>query len=266
MTLKPSCLAAAIVLLAHGLAHSAEPLVRYDTFKAPGINATRWVETDNARTATAGALRLSKTTQGAIGGDNGYAFELQPLTFANSNAVTAIAADVTIEAVAATACEANSVIGSSKLRIGGGFFNIATATPGSALNDVVAQVTVGRSSNSADAEGELRVNGAVALCLSADCGNQKVIGAPVDLGIATVGTTTRLSVQLDRTLKTFVFQRDDGAAVQVPYTNNDAAEAGLPAKTLSVRNLAPNCASGPRTLAKMLSKIDNVSVNKAAVN
>lgn len=257
-------LAAASTLLAHGMARAAEPMVRYDSFKAAGINADRWLELDSARSVSAGALHLGKTTLGGVAADTGYAFDAQTLSFADPLAVTAMAADVVVDVAGATACTANPAVGSAKLRIGGGFFNTATPTPGSAVGDVVAQIVVGRASNSADGAGELRVTGSVLKCLSADCANQKAIGAPVDLGLLSTGSKTRLSVQLDRGIKAFVFQRDAGSPVLVAYTDSDSAEAGLPAKTFSVRNVAPHCASGNRTMAQLIGRIDNVSVNKGA--
>lgn len=261
-----SLFAAALIAAGLGAAQAAST-GPYDTFDTNGLDATRWLEPDidAVRTATGGKAVLGKRSLGSAKADSGGAFDVHALSFANSEALTTIAADVTVDSVVASACEANPLVASSKLRLGGAFFNAGTPVSGSALGDVVAQVVWSRDSNSADAPGQMRLTGAVLRCASADCSNFKVLGSLTDLGLVDPGRKTRITLRWDRTAKAFSFRRDVGLPLAVTYTEDDTQPAAKPTKSFSVRNVAPNCASGDRGEATLKVRIDNVSVNTAAL-
>jgi len=265
MTLTPFTFAMALAMLAQ-LPARAETMVRYDAFDGPSIDASRWVESsDSVRAIRKGGLTLSRRTLGSTTSNRGAVHEDFSLSFANASEVSAIGVTVTPQEFSASACVDNTTIGSSRLIVGGAFFNTSTPTLGSSVGDVVAQIALGRASNSTDAADELRITGTVYRCVNANCNGVKVIGSPVDLGKTTVGSKTRLLLSLDRATKTFSFQRDADAPGTVTYTDSDVAAASRPAKVIGIRNTAPNCAAGSRPEEKLTVRIDNVLVNQSAM-
>lgn len=266
MKLARFALTAVGLMACHALAH-AESLASFDTFAGKGLDSARWVEADldTVRTVVDGRAVLGKRSLGNSVSDAGGLFDTQSLTFANGDLITALAAEVTVDSLATTACGANALPAAAKLRLGGAFFNVGTPTAGSALGDVVAQVMWSRTSDSTDAANQMRLTASVLRCTNADCSTQKLMGSAVDLGLAEVGRKVRLLMRWNPTAKAFTFRRDAGLTQAVTYLDDDTTPATKPAKSFSVRNVAPNCASGERGEAALKVRIDNVSVNSAAL-
>lgn len=257
--------ASLICLLTCSLAQAASQ-GNYDTFDSKGLDSSRWVESDfdGVRSAVAGVAHLGKRSLGSASSDTGAVFDIYPLSFANAALLTSIAADVVIDNATAVACSANPMAASTKLRLGGAFFNAGTPTSGSALGDVVAQVVWARTSDSVDADDQLRLVGSVQRCTNNDCSASKPVGSSVDLGLVNLGRKARVAMRWNPAVKAFVFRRDAGIQQSVTYTDDDTTPATKPAKSFSVRNVAPNCASDERGEAGLSVRIDNVQVNASA--
>jgi hypothetical protein len=87
-------------------------------------------------------------------------------------------------------------------------FNVSTPTPGSMVNDVIAQVRLYRTGTRTDPAGLMRVQGILSICTTADCISAATVGNFVDLGTAMVGTPVTVSMQWDKPGKTFYFGRE----------------------------------------------------------
>jgi hypothetical protein len=260
-----------LLVAASGLAclsaADARSMQEYDTFSDTLLDGSRWVELDQQtlRTVEAGRALLGRRSFGNAGSDAGTVFEVTSLSFTQPERLTTIAADVVIETADTTACATNPVPASAKLRLGGAFFNNGTPVDGNATGDVVAQVTWTRASDSTDGAGVLRLAGTVLRCLNADCSNATALGGSSDMGTVNTGAKHRITLRWDAGAKAFSFRRDNGLPLIVNYTDSDTAAPGRAGKAFSVRNLAPNCASGPRGTVLMKTRIDNVSVNADAL-
>lgn len=183
---------------------------------------------------------------------------------ANPNAITALKARITVSALESNACPSNPSVGDARARIIGGFFNTGVPTPGSQLNDVIAQIRLLRASNSTDPAGLLQVRGVVSLCTSADCNSATTIGNVVDLGTVMVGTPTTVQLQWDQPGKTFYFSRDGGGSGTVAYAESDASWPSIAFKQVGTRVNVPSCQSAPRVSGLVDAVFDNVFVNQSA--
>ena len=256
-------------LAAHALlmpaAHAAEPFKPYDAFSERPLDPARWQDSERSRVIKGGAMHLMQRTWGSDASD----FNLTALNwntpFAHPATINQMRARVTVNALETNACPTNSVVADSRARLIGGFFNIGTATPGSMLYDVIAQLRLVRFSNSSDAAGVLRVQGVASLCLSADCNSSTTLGNVVDLGTAAIGKATTVELQWDEAAKSFHFSRDSGAyAGTVGYSFAVSNPPGVPFRQMATRVNAPNCQSAPRVSGMIDAKFDNIFVNQSA--
>jgi hypothetical protein len=258
-------LAFPVVLAAAAPAQALEPLHVYDRFADKTIDPSRWQDNEKIRVIRGGRMQLMQRTWGL-----GTSDALLTPTNWHSNLqapqnVTALKARITVSALETTACPSNPAVGEARARLIGGFFNTGTPTPGSQLNDVIAQVRLTRTSNSPDPAGVLRVQGVVALCLSPDCNSVVTIGNVVDLGTAMIGTPTTVQMQWDKPSKTFYFARDGATTGTVAYAESDANPPGVNFRQLSTRVNVPSCQSAPRVSGLVDALFDNVLVNQSAV-
>ncbi len=253
------------LMLAAVPAQALEPFKIYDRFTDKAIDPTRWSDNERIREIKGGAMRLMQRTYGLSNSDVGstptnWQANLNP----NPQNITAIKATVTVSALEANACPSNATPGDARARIIGGFFNTATPTAGSQLNDVIAQVRILRASNSTDPAGLLRIQGVLSLCTSADCNNAVTIGNVVDLGTVMVGTPATVSLQWDKPGKTFYFGREGATTGTVAYAESDASPPSLAFRQVSTRVNVPMCQSAPRVSSMVDALFDNVFVNRSA--
>jgi hypothetical protein len=254
--------------------NAVERLVPYDDFNATQIDPDKWfgiefgpkprgASTEATRQIQDNRLRLVYRAYGRTDSDRGRSRNEFLLMFHNSAAVTAIKATVQVTDAAATSCPGNPEATISWANIGGRFFGTAPSTPGSAANDVVANIRLVRRSDSTDPPDVLRVRSGVFHCANAVC----TAGSPIhfqDLGPVKLGEMVRLRVQWDRDNHRFIFQRDDDPEVLAPYTVSDSAPPGIQVKLLDALHLVPNCTATPRPVAFIEALFDDVMVNESA--
>jgi hypothetical protein len=125
--------------------------------------------------------------------------------------------------------------------------------------DVFANMLVRRYSNLGDAEGVLRVEGAVLQCNGSGC---RLIGFQ-EFGTANVGDKVTLLVRWEPEFDRFVFRRDNLAEETISY---DVPDEGVPAngpKWIDVSTTVANCTSQPRPVASMETAFDDVVIADA---
>jgi len=244
---------------------AAEPFKVYDKFSNPSIDPSRWFDTEKARFIKNGALHIMQRTWGNTASDFNFTTFNWASSFTNSQYITQIRARVTVDGVESSPCPANSLVGDARARIAGNFFNTGTASPGSMVNDVFAQLRLIRLSNSSDPAGTLRVQGLASVCSNVDCSASVTIDPVVDLGTVTVGTPTTLQLVWDQAARTFQFSRDGAPPGTVTYTYPTSNPPGVTNKQMGTRVNAPNCFSAPRVNGMIDARFDNVSVNQTAL-
>lgn len=264
--MRSTMLIAALAALSPTVATAqAEPFKLYDRFNAGPVDPTRWRDGDRVRAIQGGALHLMQRSWGSANGDAGVTAQNWSTSFANPAAVTQMRARVTVNAIEAGACASNPAVADSRARLIGGFFNVGTATPGSQVGDVTAQVRLIRTSDSTDAPGVMRVQGAVFLCTTFDCAGATLVGNIVELGTVTTGTATTVQMQWDQAAKMFHFSRDGtGQSGSVTYPQDDTNPPGVVFRQLSTRVNMPNCESAPPVSGVVDAWFDNVFVNQSA--
>ena len=257
-------LAFPVLLAAATPAQALEPFRIYDRFTDRPIDPARWQDNEKIRVIKGGEMQLMQRTWGLGTSDSLLTPTNWSSNFQAPQNITAIKARVTVSALETTACPSNPAVGDARARLIGGFFNTGTPTPGSQLNDMIAQLRLVRLSNSTDPAGLLRVQGVVSLCTSADCNSATTIGNIVDLGTVMVGTPTTVQMQWDKPGKTFHFARDGATPGTVAYAESDANPPGVTFRQLSTRVNVPSCHSAPRVSAVVDALFDNVFVNQSA--
>ncbi|HSI51147.1 MAG TPA: hypothetical protein VLA61_23025 [Ideonella sp.] len=245
-------------------ARAAEAYVNYDGFSGTNIDDTRWLGSERLRMVKSGVLYHSQRDLGDQTSNVGSTPTNHGTDFDEPARVLQMSAVVTVTAWDASTCAANvGSVASARARLIGSFFNAGPQTPGSRVNDVVAQARIYRDTASTDAAGVLRVLGMVSLCTSADCEQTLAIGT-AGLGTATLAQAVKLRLDWDKANKRFVFTRDSQPALSVPYAQADSLAPSQPIKSLQTRTDLPNCFGGPRTWASIDANFDNVSVNVSA--
>ena len=254
--------------------NAVERLVPYDDFNATQIDPDKWfggeygpeprsVSTEAIRQIQDNRLRLVYRSYGRTDSDSGMSRNEFLLMFQNSAAVTAIKATVQVTDAAATSCPGNPEATIAGAVLGGRFFSTAPSTPGSAANDVDANIRLVRRSDSTDPPDVLRVRCGVFHCTNADCTVASTLHFQ-DLGPVKLGEMVRLRVQWDRDNHQFIFQRDDDPEVLAPYTVSDTAPPGIQVKLLDAWHFVPNCTATPRPMAFIEALFDDVMVNESA--
>lgn len=253
-----------IAALAAGGANAAKvPL--YDDFSGTGIDRAKWVETESWRYVddSKGRLFLGRWVQGGNTSDSGLTLDSWNLSMTQSSPAKSLRATITVTDIQVNElCPSNPTPTFSRARLLGAFFNIRPGGPiqGDRTGDVLAQMRVGRLSNSADAPGVLRVQGVLSQCTNADCSTSGLIGNVADFGTVQVGTAVAAQIDWDKKNNKFTFTRDKLPTIQVSYTDDDSVAPSLPFNNLSLRNEVANCLSGARVKAGVSAEFDNVGL------
>lgn len=251
---------AAALLGAATLAQAAK-LPLYDNFSGDGIDNTKWVETEAWRYLEAGRAKLGRGLLGGTAGDTGVTLENWSLNVANGNAPKGFQAKITVTDIDATqTCAANPATNWPRARIIASYFNVRPGgpLPGDRTGDILAQIVVGRASNSPDAPGVLRVDGSLVECTVPDCSTATIVRQAVPLGTTTLGTPVVARIDWSKSGNTFSFSRDGGTPVTATYTDADGTSSSLPFANVALRNQVPNCLSGPRVKASVSAEFDDV--------
>ncbi len=255
-------------------ARAVEPLQLYDDFNAALLNPDKWSGSqvvndcqpeESVRQINGNIrLRLTHRVYGSNASNSGAPACRFALNFSNPPAVTAIKATVKVKEVISTGCPANTSPTRARARLFGEFFNTGTPTPGSAVDDVVTFIALGRSSDSADPPDVLRVTAMVNHCLDADCDTTTQLDS-LDLGTAPVETDVVLKMQWDPDNNRFIFQRDSDPEVFSSYAVSDSASPGRNLKRLDISNNVARCIMPPRPQAWTKAAVDDVFANDSAV-
>jgi hypothetical protein len=250
--------------------YALERLVPYDDFNATHIDPDKWfgVEpggpgTEAIRQIQDNWLRLVSRSYGKTDSDSGRLPSELLLIVHNSAAVTTIEATVQVTDVVATGCPGNPEATVAMAGLIGLFFNTATPTPGSHVNDVVASIRIVRPLDATDLPDVLLVRSGVFHCANARCTASSTFHFQ-DLGLVKRGEMARLRVQWDRDNHRFIFQRDDDPEVVAPYTVPDTAPPSFQGKYLQATHLVPNCTAKPRPVTFTDAWFDDVMVNESA--
>jgi hypothetical protein len=254
-------------------AYALERLVPYDDFNATHIDPDKWFGvqpggpgTEAIRQLQDNRLRLVSRSYGKTDSDSGRLPSELLLIVLNSAGVTAIKATVEVTDVAATGCPGNPEATVAVAGLIGLFFNTATRTPGSRLNEVQAGIRIVRASDSSEPPDVLRAQSFVLHCVEERSCSHLDPRTKLhfqDLGPVKRGEMTRLRVQWDRENHRFIFQRGDDPEVFAPYTVSDTASGDVH-KTLIVVHSVANCTTTPRPVAFMDASFDDVWVNESA--
>jgi hypothetical protein len=256
--------------------NAAERLVPYDDFNATQIDPDKWfgieygteprcVSTEAIRQIQDKRLRLVYRAYGRTDSDSGMSRPELGLAFQNSAAITAIKATVQVTDAAATSCPGNREATGAVAMLYGRFFGTVPSPPGSAANDVMAAIGLGRGwgSDSTEPPDVLRVRCGVWHCTNADCTAFSKLHFR-EIGPGKLGEMVRLRMQWDRDNHRFIFQRDDEPEVLAPYTVADSAPPGGQFKRLGALHFVPNCTATPRPMAFIEALFDDVMVNESA--
>ena len=260
------------VFLTRTLAYAVEPMALYDDFNTAEIDPDKWVREEGGSGTELivqiqdNRLRLFNRSYGKTDSDRGKDDSRLFLTFSNPAAVTAIKATVQVNDVRATGCPSNPRVTSAVTFLGGSFFNTATPTPGSEVNDVVAAIGMVRRSDMRFPANVLYAISLVMHCTNADCKESTYLHSR-GLGPVKRGEMATLRVQWDRDNHRFIFQRDDDLEVFAPYALSDTAPPSRQRKGLRIGYEPANCRATPATprpVALIEAFFDHVFVNESA--
>ncbi|NDY93722.1 hypothetical protein [Ideonella livida] len=253
------------LLLALGLiatAAQAAPTV-YDNFAAGAIDPAKWNETASWRYVDGnGRLQLGRTAVAGAAADTGLLFDTLGLNAKRSIPAKSMGATLRVMDIdVPDGCATNTTqtVSTSRARVIGSLFNARPGGPvaGDRTGDVLAQVRVGRASNSTDAEGVLRVTGVLSQCTTPDCSFSVGLSSQ-DLGTAALGQRVKALIKWSRATNTVAFSRDGGAAKVSSYTLADGALPAVVFHQVSLRHDLPNCLSAPAPRASISAEIDDV--------
>ena len=275
------CLVVTGVLLMGSLAGAQETLVLYDNFEGKTLDPEKWFGgqgTDsgmvtlemsrlikNETLLGSKALSLSNRSYANTDSDDGHSTASTRIHFSDGSNIKTIVATVLVKKIQVPECSTNDYVTEVRARIGGGFFNAGTRTPGSYTDDVWAQITVGRALDSEDPADTLQVYGRVYRCNDANCNSPTYISTKQELGTAKLNKKVKLRVTWDPDNNQFIFQKGKGEEFVVTYGANDDSEPGGlngGMKRLEIQNFLPNCTSDPRPAGYIEVSFDNVKVNE----
>jgi hypothetical protein len=257
-------LTGAASIAAAAAAFAAEPYSSYDNFSAgTTLDASRWRPLERTRLVVGGQLSLVQRDIGAQTSNAGTAGQSFGDNLRGNPAfATQLRALVTVDSAAVTGCAANPEPSDVQARVIGSYFNTGPSTPGSRVNDVIATVRLIQRSDAP--AGQLRAEGVVVRCTTADCVGVELVGPIRDLGPAVFGTPYLLRVDWDQAGNRFRFRVDSNAIVNAPYSVADALPPVLAFRAVQTRTLLANCFGGPRTAGSIAARFDNVAVNASA--
>lgn len=246
-------------------AQSAEVYKVYDDFTSGLVDPDRWNQIELVRRQRDGQLVLRQRSLGTQTANTGSQDTNHSMSLDEPARITQLGANITVTEWAATGCTANSTPTEGRARLIGSFFNQGVSTPGSQVNDVLAQVRVYRRTNASTPAGTLTVEGLALVCTNSDCSTSTLLGGVQDLGTTMVGSSIKVTMAWDQANKQFQFARDGGSPLIVAYALADTTPPSVPLKSLQTRTQMANCFSGPRTEATVEASFDNVVVNASGV-
>lgn len=242
------------------LSHGAK-LPLYENFSGDEIDRARWTETEAWRYLDNGRAELGRWLFGGTAGDTGTTLENWGLNVAGGGAPKGFQARITVTDISASeSCAANPATTWPRARLIASYFNVRPGgpLPNDRTGDILAQIVVGRASNSADAPGVLRVEGSLVECTVADCNSGSIVRQAVPLGTVALGTAVVARIDWSRSANAFSFSRDGGTPVTATYSDADGTASSLPFANIALRNQVPNCQSGPRVKAGLAAEFDDV--------
>lgn len=257
--MRKTLLAAA--LLGAVFSAQAAKLPLYDGFGGDELDRVKWVETEAWRGVEDGRARLGRWVMGSNAADNGAVLESWVLNVPHADAPKGFQAKMTVTDISANeACAANPTIAWPRARMLASYFNVRPGgpPPNDRTGDILAQIIVGRSSDSSDPVDVLRVEGTVLECTVADCNSNTTVRQSVPLGSVQRGSAVVARIDWNRSANLFRFTRDGEMPVEVPYSDNDNTSPSLLTANLAIRNQVPNCLSGPRVKSGLAVEFDDV--------
>jgi hypothetical protein len=268
------CAVMLFVVLSGVPGYALERLVLYDDFNAAHIDPDKWFGVESGGPGTEAIrqlqdhrLRLGYRSYAKTDSDRERLGHGQALFFPNPASITAIHATVQVADAMATGCRGNPKITQSGAYLSGFFFNTATPTPGSQVNDVLAGIRLVRNSDASEPPDVLRAQSFVWHCMEERGCDPLDPRTPLhwqDLGLVKLGEMSRLRVQWDWENHRFIFQRGGDPEVVAPYTVSDTAPASNSRKMVAITQVVANCTASPRPVAFIEVFFDDVMVNASA--
>lgn len=269
-TLAIRTLATALTLCA-GAAQAQ--LVSFDTFSGTTIAPARWngqevsqygaQRGEIVRNLVSGQLHLESRAWSDGSANSGFGTVQNRLAAVRSDDITDLRATFTMRTITMGACAANTTdFSQGRARLLGFFFNAGTPVPGSSYNDVGAQITIGRASNSTDAAGVLRVSASLFRCTDDACINSVSLGFK-DLGTASFNTPVELEMGWEPDSNRFRFQRDAQTVQYLTYTVSDTGTSQIRSKFVGVQSQVMNCTTRIATYTS--ADVDNIKTNALPV-
>ncbi len=247
-------------------------LILYDDFSTTAFNPDKWIGSeggtfggrDARRIIQDGKFTLAYRGYGESTSDSGANSPRLRLNFSNPPAVSTIKVKARVDAVDLLGCVANPTLSLASARIAAYLFNSDTPVPGDHTNDVFATLRVGRTSDSPDPAGVLRVRSSLFHCADPGCFAGTTLDSD-DLGTITLGQFATLSVRWDPANNRVLFKRDSTQVVST-YAVPDTSPPGSDLKRIEAALTVPHCTSPPRPTAAITAVFDNVFVNGSAAS
>ena len=258
-------------------AWAGEPLALYDNFNSYVINPNRWfghmsragagLQTiDEVRFIILGNLNLLTRAYANTTTNDGDSYNNQGLSFINPGSITAIKTSIRVIGFELKGCGNDDTTSRVRARIHGNFFNADIPTPGRAMNDVFANISLIRQINTTYSSSTLIVIFIIARCLDSSCLQFESLNE-TSLGTASVGQKVTLRLEWDKNRHQFIVQRDSQPEVLIPYYVSDSSPPGvMESRRLDVGSWMANCTAQPRPTAFMSAFFDDVYVNASALN
>ncbi|MBQ0931848.1 hypothetical protein [Ideonella alba] len=230
-----------------------------DDFSTPGLNRALWIESEQGRFVQAKQLRLGRFTYGGAASDSGLVADTFNEPLIDTTAPKSMGADITVVDVKTDeTCAANPFNTNARVRLIAAYFNQRPGgpVPGDRTGDVLAQIRLGRLSDTTLPAGQVDVQGILSTCSNADCSASTAIGV-VNFAPVALGTKVISRVDWAKKAKTFDFTAN-GVTQTVSYTGSSATPPVLGFVQPSIRNEVANCLSTPKVKAGIVADFDNV--------
>lgn len=253
---------------------SHEGFAVYEDWSAQTIRSDRWrgIETPGGgqeikREVSKDRLHMGYRMEGDTSSNSGTRVSANNLNLSprNPTAIDQIEADFEVASMVVTGCAANPRASeAAAARLNFAKFNDGTSTgPGDRTGDHFAAILARRFSNSADADGILRVVGRLSRCNTATC--SETTFSEVNLP-QTVKVRDRFTLRLvwDAPNDRFLYGVDANPDEPLSYMVSDAAPAIGPFVSLGMLHFAANCNESP-TVAGAEIEVTEVRTNSSAV-
>ena len=248
-----------------GLAAAAQAakLPLYDDFTGTQLDEAKWNEGELWRYVSGNKLTLGRWLYGGTANNTGLTTDTFSLSMPDGAPPKGLGASLTVtDAATIEGCPANTSPSFPRARLIAAYFNsrVGGPVPGDRTGDVLAQIRIGRTSDSTDAPGVLKVQGVLSVCSNADCSASTSITS-ANLGTTAVGTKVAAQINWIKGSKTFRFTRDATTVVDKVYTEIDNAAPVGPFVQVSIRNETANCAAG-RVKSGIAALFDDVRISR----